>query len=99
MIARDASAIPLPGKNAEFVATVKEAVTYFDQHYPLPTSRMVTADLIDGRIHLLTQRDSLAAHEAASAETEADAHFQALGQKLQALAVPGSWRWTYSRVF
>jgi hypothetical protein len=98
MFIRDASAIPLPGKQAELIAVVKEAVAYLDQRSPVSSPRMVTADLIDGRVHLLTQRASLAEHEAALAETEADEGFQAFSQKILALAVPGFWRWAYSRV-
>lgn len=98
MIVRDASAIPLPGKQAEFVAVVKEAAAYLDQRWPASSPRMVTTDLIDGRVHLLTQRASLDAHEAAHAETAADAGFQAFSEKVNTLAVPGFWRWAYSRV-
>ena len=98
MIVRDASGIPLPGKQAELVAVAKEAGAYLDQRWPTSAPRMVTADLIDGRVHLLTQRDSVAAHEAALAETQADAGFQAFAQKMLALTVPGFGRWAYSRV-
>ena len=48
MIVIDTSVIPMPGKNAEFVALVKEAVAYLDQRWPLSPSRMVTVDLLDG---------------------------------------------------
>ena len=98
MFIRDVSAIPLPGKQAELVAVVKEAVAYLDQRWPAASPRTVTADLIDGRVHFLTQRDSLDAHEAAVAERQADAGFRAFAGRMLALVVPGSVRWPYSRV-
>jgi len=98
MFIRDSSAIPLPGKQAELVAVAKEAAAYLDERWPLASPRTVTADLTDGRVHVLAQRDSLDAHEAASSESQADAGFQALSQRILALAVPGFQRWAYSRV-
>jgi len=68
VIVIDTSVIPMPGKNAEFVALVKEAVAYLDQRWPLSPSRMVTVDLLDGRVHVIAMRASLAEHEPVQAE-------------------------------
>jgi len=59
---------------------------------------MVTVDLVDGRVHLIAMRASLAEHEPVQAEQQADAGLQALLQKGVAFTVPGSSRSTYSRV-
>jgi len=98
VIVIDTSVIPMPGKDAECVAVVKEAIAYFDQRWPMSQPRMVTVDLVDGRVHLIAMRASLAEHETVQAEQQADAGFQALWQKGAALTVPGSSRFTYSRV-
>ena len=98
MMIRDISVIPLPGKQAELVAAVKEVAAHLDEHQPVASPRTVTADLIDGRVHLLTQRDTLDAHEAAISVSQADADLGALLRRIQALTVPGFWRWAYTRV-
>ena len=98
MIVVDTSIIPMPGKNAECVALVKEAVAYLDQRWPLSPPRMATVDLVDGRVHIIAMRASLAEHEPVQAEQQADAGLQGLLQKGAALTVPGSSRSTYSRV-
>lgn len=98
MIVVDYSAIPLPGKQAEFVAVTKEQVANLDQRWPTSSPRMVTADLTDGRVHIITMRATLAESEASVAEMQADAHTQALMQKRASLIVPGSSRFAYSRV-
>lgn len=98
MIVIDASAIPLPGKQAEHVAALKEHVAYLEQRWPLSPPRMLIVDLLDGRTHLISLRASLAEHEPVLAEQMADAGFRAQGQKLAALIVPGNHRYNYCRV-
>jgi len=98
VIVSDVSAVPMPGKNAEFVALLKEDLVYIEQRWPVSPPRMVIADELDGRVHVIATQASLAVHESVQAEHEADAGYQAWLQKLMPLIVPGSGRTTYSRV-
>jgi len=98
VIVTDLSIIPMPGKNAEAVAAVKENIAYVEQRWPVSPPRMLIADELDGRIRVISMRASRAESETAQAEQQADAGYQALLQKLWPLVVPGSARTTYSRV-
>jgi hypothetical protein len=98
MIVTNTSVIPLPGKRDELVAVVHEAVAYHEQRWPVSPPRMVIEDTTDGRIHVIAQRASQAEHEAVRAEQQADAHFQALGQKMAPFYIPGSWQRISSNV-
>lgn len=100
MIVTDVSGLPMPGTEAEAVALVKEIVAHFEQHWPLTVPRQVLVDLTGevGRIHLIAVKESLAVHERQQAEQHADPTLQALGQRLDALVVPGSERSTLRRL-
>ena len=91
MFVTNASVIPLPGKRDELVAVVHEAIAYQEQRWPVSPPRMVIEDTTDGRLHAIVQWASQAEAEAVSAEQQADAHYQALGQKMAPLSIPDSW--------
>ena len=100
MIVSDTSGVPLPGKEAEAIAVIKEIAAHFDKHWPLTVPRVVTVDITGetGRIHLISRKASLAEHEQHLAEQGADKTLGALGQKLAPLTVPGSGRQVLRRV-
>jgi hypothetical protein len=92
MVISDASAQPLPGKEAQLVAAVKEVAAYFDQHWPAALPRQVLVDLTGevDRTHIIAAWPTLADHERSDNEQAADSHVQALFEKISGLMVPGS---------
>jgi hypothetical protein len=90
----------MPGKQAEAVAVVKEIVAHYNRIWPLAVPRQVLVDITGeaGRVHIVTTKESLAEHERQLAEQHADETIQALGQRLDALLVPGSERQTLQRL-
>jgi hypothetical protein len=88
----DTSGVPLPGREAEALAVVKEIMVYYEGHWPLAVPRRVLVDITGevGRIHLVAVKASLAAHEQQMGEQEADAGLTARFQRLAALTVPGT---------
>ena len=100
MIVTDTSGQPVPGKQAEAIAVMKELVAHFEQRWPLSMPRQVLVDLTGevGRIHIVSIKESLAEHERHVAEQGADATVQALVQRLEPLMVAGSGRNTFQRV-
>jgi hypothetical protein len=99
MVISDASGQPLPGKEAQLVAAVKEVATYFDQHWPAASPRQVLVDLTGetNRTHIIAAWPTLADHERSDNEQAADSHFQALVEKINGLMVPGSFHTIFRR--
>ena len=99
MIISDVSVVALPGKTSELVAVVKELATLFDENWPAPMPRHVAVEVTGetGRVHLRAGWETLADHDRSSAEQRTDARVQALGERINALVVPGSQRLTYLR--
>ena len=100
MIVVDNSYLALPGKQQEAIALFKGLAAFEDQRWPLTVPREVAVDITGetGRIHMINRKASLAEHEQHTVEMHADVTFQAFGQQLAALMVPGSFRTVYRRI-
>src|SRR5262245_36647698 len=97
MIVVDHSAIPLPGRQEDAIAALKDPVADLDAHWPAATPRQILVQTTGetGRLHLIATWESLTAYERRLADGREDAQRSALAQKLVECLLPGSLRTTH----
>jgi hypothetical protein len=99
MILKDESALAMPGKGADLRVALKEAVAYYDRHWPKSQPTQMLSEWVGeaGRLHAIVTYASLAECERELPELMADSAFMDLVQKWSACVVPGSFRRTFLR--